>query len=230
MVGRLWGRLVRSGFRLLYNEMAWSYDLVSFLVSLGEWRKWQLAAIPFVSGERVLEIAHGPGHMLLALGNEGYRVTGIDLSLHMGRLAARRLRRAEQTARLARAEAQALPFPARTFDTVLTTFPTIFVAETATMEAVHRVLQPGGRFIIVPEGHLTGRGPVQRFIAWLYRITGQSDDVFAVDEEAQWPAESPAWRAFCQAMERTGFSVAVERVQLARSQATVVIATRGAQN
>lgn len=231
MFRRLWRGLVRTGFRLLYNEMAWSYDVVSWVVSLGEWRKWQRAALPFVQGQRVLEIAHGPGHMLLALLQSGYRVTGLDLSPHMSRLASRRLRRgsppeASQPYVLARGAAQALPFRANSFDTVLSTFPTNFIAQRATMASVHRVLRPGGRYLIVPEGRLKGNGPAPRLIAWLYQITGQSDDIFAVDEEEHWPAETPEWRAFRQAMAETGFDMEVKRVSLPRSEATVVVATR----
>src|SRR5690606_30869240 len=41
----LWWRLVRFGFHLLYNQFAWTYDAVAFLVSAGEWHAWQRAAI-----------------------------------------------------------------------------------------------------------------------------------------------------------------------------------------
>ncbi|MCB9446672.1 MAG: class I SAM-dependent methyltransferase, partial [Ardenticatenaceae bacterium] len=50
----LWKKLIRFGFRLLYNELAWTYDAVSWLVSLGDWRSWQQAALPFVLGPDVL--------------------------------------------------------------------------------------------------------------------------------------------------------------------------------
>ena len=35
-VRNIWRALLRLGFRLLYREMAWSYDLVSRVVSLEE--------------------------------------------------------------------------------------------------------------------------------------------------------------------------------------------------
>ena len=90
----LWGRLVRFGFRLLYNELAWSYDMVSWAVSLGSWRRWQIGSLRFVTGRDVLEIAHGPGHMLSELSTRGFRVTGCDLSPAMGKQAKRRLQQA----------------------------------------------------------------------------------------------------------------------------------------
>ena len=54
MIHKLWVTLVRFGFRLLYYELAWTYDLVSWLVSLGEWVRWHRAGLPFVQGPNVL--------------------------------------------------------------------------------------------------------------------------------------------------------------------------------
>ncbi len=124
----IWARLVRFGFHLLYNQLAWTYDLVSWLVSFGEWRDWQRAALPYVKGPDVLEIAHGPGHMLLALHEAGYRVLGLDLSPQMGRLSRRRLHKAGVQIPLLRAKAQNLPLRAQAVDTILVTFPTSFSA------------------------------------------------------------------------------------------------------
>lgn len=223
---RLWQRTVRLGFRLLYNELAWTYDVVSWLVSLGEWRRWQLAALPFVAGPRVLEIAHGPGHMLLALARDGHQTAGLDLSEAMGRLARRRLRRAGIPAQLARGEVQRLPFAPGSFHTVLTTFPTAFIAEPETMDGVYRVLRPGGRFVIVPEGHLTGNSLLHRFIDWLFVITGQREGAFAVDEQRYWPEHSTLWGAFERAMAGAGFQLDVHHISLRRSGVTVVVATK----
>ena len=89
----IWQKIVSFGFRLLYNELAWTYDVVSWFVSLGHWRKWQTAALDFVTGNRVLELAHGPGHMLIELHKRGFQVMGCDLSAAMGYMAQNRLRR-----------------------------------------------------------------------------------------------------------------------------------------
>ena len=52
----LWKRLVSFGFRLLYHELAWSYDLVAWLVSCGQWQNWGRAALPYLVGECVLGV------------------------------------------------------------------------------------------------------------------------------------------------------------------------------
>ncbi len=225
MLAKVWQRLVRFGFRLLYNELAWSYDLVSWLVSGGDWRAWQRVGLPFLSGRRVLEIAHGPGHMLLALQEAGFQVVGLDLSPYMGRLAQRRLRRQGREAPLVRARVQQLPLADASFDGVLSTFPTDFIIEPAVLSAIFRVLRPGGRLVIVPEGHLLGRGPLARFLAWLYEITGQRwPDPAGNDEPAL--AHTVAYQLMRRRMEAAGFTVQLHEIRLPRSAASVVVGER----
>lgn len=219
---RAWFRLVRFGFRLLYNEMAWSYDAVSWLVSLGRWRTWQHAALPYLHGRRILEVAHGPGHMLVELDSKGFQVFGSDLSPAMGRLAARNLEKSEQSASLTRADVCYLPYRFGSFDSVLSTFPAEFIVDPRTILELHRVLVPGGRVVIVPEGRLKGGGLVRRFIAWLFTITGQRVE----------PAEegwlSQMWIEVEQRIQDSGFSISIEKVDRDESEATVVVLTKPA--
>lgn len=211
---RFWRWLIQTGFSLLYNQFAWSYNLVSWLVSLGEWRKWQLAALPFVVGPAVLEVAHGPGYLLVALSGRDYRLTGFDLSPAMGRLAGRKLQEAGYEVPLVRGMAQNLPFGANCFNTVLTTFPTQFILAPATLQAIYRVLKPGGRLIIVPEGHLTGRSWLVRFITWLFVITGQAPDGPAPNR----------WQFFERQLASAGFQSEFRPIALPHSNVTVIIA------
>lgn len=222
MLRKYWFYLVHLGFRLLYNEMAWTYDAVSWAVSLGEWRRWQQAALPFIAGKRVLELGHGPGHMLLALQNKGYDAFGLDLSATMGRQAQKRTQR---TVPLVRGMVQELPFATAVFDTVLSTFPTDYVVDPATLTAVHRVLKGDGCMVIVPEGHLNGQGMVFRFIEWLFAITGQREDTFAVDDGRYWPSDK-LWEPMQQRFAQAGFSLTIERIQLQRSGVTVLVASK----
>lgn len=176
--GGPWRRLVRFGFRLLYNELACTYDTVSYAVSLGAWRCWQRAALKHLDAPvagPVLELAHGTGALQLDLHALGYRAAGIDLSPHMGRIARRKLRRLGAPVRLARARAQHLPFAAGTFAAVVCTFPTEFIFAPETLREVGRVLRQDGCLIVVPVGILTGRGAAEAGLEWLYRLTGQRD-------------------------------------------------------
>lgn len=171
-----WWRLVRFGFRLLYNEFAFTYDLVSTIVSLGAWRCWQrasLAYLPVPDAGPILELAQGTGSLQVDLQQAGYTPIGLDLSRAMGRIATRKIMRSGLRVRLVRAQAQALPFMNGAFAGVVSTFPTDFILQPDTLREVNRVLRPGGQFVIVPNAVLTGSGILPRFLEWLYRVTGQ---------------------------------------------------------
>lgn len=171
--GRAWWGLVRFGFRLLYNELAFTYDTVSWIVSLGQWRSWQRCALPHLHGDTILELAHGPGSFQIDLSEAGYHSVALDLSRSMGRIARRKLRRHGLTPRLVRASALAIPFPGEHFSSVVSTFPTEFIIAPATLAEIHRVLQPGGRLVVVFNGVLTSGGAARDALEFAYRITGQ---------------------------------------------------------
>jgi ubiquinone/menaquinone biosynthesis C-methylase UbiE len=178
-VAKVWWRLVRFGFRLLYNEMAFTYDWVSYVVSLGAWRCWQRSALKHLAaqpGSLILELAHGTGNLQLDLLAAGYQTIGYDLSPNMGRIAKANLARKGFRVKLVRGKAQQLPFVDGAFAAVVSTFPTDFIIQPETLREVFRVLQPHGQFIIVPSGVLTGGGVSGAGIEWLYRITGQRDE------------------------------------------------------
>jgi len=210
----MWLKLILFAFHRLYNELAWTYDWVSWVVSLGDWRNWQRAALPFLTGQTVLEIAHGPGHLLVELHAAAYQVTGLDLSSAMGRLAQKNMRRASVSIPLVRGNVQVLPFASEQFDNVLSTFPAEFIAEMATLQEVWRVLRPRGQFVIVPEGHLTGRGPLFWLVELLWRVTlrGKPDEQM--------------WQPFVARLEQAGFSVVIHPIQLRTSGTTVIMASK----
>jgi ubiquinone/menaquinone biosynthesis C-methylase UbiE len=178
---RLWWSFLRLFFRLLYNEFAWTYDVVAWVVSLGQWKAWGRTAIGHLHGKRILELAHGPGHLLLAMAEQGLAPVGLDLSPYMGRLARRRLN-GNHTVPLVRAHAQALPFCDGCFDSSVATFPTEFILDLATLQEAARVMRPDGRLVIVAWAGLGGRDLLSRFIGWLYRVTGQGKPLPGVGE------------------------------------------------
>ncbi len=206
---------LRFAFRLLYNELAFTYDWVSWFVSMGQWRSWQRAALPHLRGQRILEIAHGTGNLLLELRALGFAPTGIDLSPTMGRIARRKLR-AHGLAHhipVARGRVQALPFADHAFDSLLATFPTEFIVDPAAIAEFHRVLRPGGALVFVPAAQITGLGLPDRFADWLFRVTGQAAH--------EWYA--PLLQRYAE----HGFTARVERLRLPRSVVTIVIAVSG---
>jgi ubiquinone/menaquinone biosynthesis C-methylase UbiE len=112
------------------------------------WRNLALQA-----GGPVLELGAGTGRISLPLGRAGVKLVGIDRSAAMLRRARQRVRRGKLQSRvhLVRGDIRYLPFPPSTFPLVMAPYGILqsLLRErdlTATLQAVHRVLPPGGAF------------------------------------------------------------------------------------
>jgi ubiquinone/menaquinone biosynthesis C-methylase UbiE len=172
----LLGYFLRIFFDILYNQMAWAYDSVANIVSLGQWKDWVLSVSPELNGPRVLEIGHGPGHLLFALNTMGVDSVGIDASAKMGNKAYRRLKYFDFQPSLVRGVSARLPFRSDSFHQLVSTFPSDFILDPSTINEANRVLIPGGTMVILPVVWIDGRGLLERFFSFLFNITGQSPE------------------------------------------------------
>jgi ubiquinone/menaquinone biosynthesis C-methylase UbiE len=141
----------------LYDEFAWAYDLVSWLVSLGRWSEWRKSSLDYVAGQRVLEIGFGTGELLLEMARREMQVVGLELSTAMQRITTSKMARRGLDVPRLRGIVQAMPFADGQFDTVVSTFPATYILEPDTLQEVARLLRPpnphtgseGGRFVVV---------------------------------------------------------------------------------
>lgn len=208
---RFWLNFLRLFFRLLYNEFAWGYDLVAWLVSLGHWKAWGRTALHYVSGTQILELGHGPGYLLVALQRRGYDPVGLDLSVNMGRHARRRLDRTGRSVPLVRARAQALPFRDGCFDTVVATFPTSFIIDPRTLREATRTVGAKGRLVVALGAHFEGEGLIPSSLNWLYRVTGQDE---------------PSPNVFEPWMEKVGLSPRIVRERVGQTTVLLIVAEK----
>ncbi|MFN3705793.1 MAG: class I SAM-dependent methyltransferase [Thermoflexales bacterium] len=191
MVNSILRKLLLWGFDQLYTRFAWAYDSVAALASLGEWQQWVRAVISFVQGERVLEIAHGSGHLYRALRDAGHCAIAIDRSAAMARLLRHR---SNGTALQAQADARHLPFADATFDSIVTTFPTPFVRDPRAIREARRVLRPGGRWVIMPAVVWRGGHPLVPVLRWAHRFTsGGHEPLSAVRQVAECGFDCTSW-------------------------------------
>ncbi len=210
-------------FYLLYYPLAFTYDLVATVVSLGQWWDWQAQALPHVpTSGVVLEVGHGTGHLLTKLQQRGNQPIGMDLSPNMGRLAQRWLRKHKtEGVPLLQGSVMQLSFAANTIPAIVSTFPTEYIVNPQTLAEFQRVLQPAGKLVIVPNATLNTHSPLAKLMRWLFRVTGQAP----MAAEQKLPEE--LWLGkLSAALEGAGFTVARHAVTLPKSIVFVVVAAK----
>lgn len=118
----------------------------------------------------VLEIAVGTGRNLPFYPG-GVRLTGIELSQEMLSIAQGRAASLRRAADLRQGDAQALPFPDASFDTVVCTISLCSIPDDRRAVAeMKRVLRPGGRLLLLD--HVPSTLWMWRAVQWLLeRIT-----------------------------------------------------------
>ena len=130
-------------FHLLYRQLSWLYDAVSWTASLGQWDRWRRLALSYVESGPVLEVGFGTGGLLADTARAGWQVTGLDLSPQMQARAASLLDRTGLDVPRLRADVHALPFASGAFPTLISTFPAEFILEPEVWGELARVLRPG---------------------------------------------------------------------------------------
>jgi demethylmenaquinone methyltransferase / 2-methoxy-6-polyprenyl-1,4-benzoquinol methylase len=142
----------------VFTSVAGKYDLMNDLMSFGVHRLWKrhfVAISGLRRGDRVLDLAGGTGDiaalMLPEVGADGEVVIG-DINNAMLRVGRDRMtdRGLVQGLRYAQLNAEALPFPDRSFDAVTIAFGLRNVTDKQrALGEMHRVLKVGGRALIL---------------------------------------------------------------------------------
>jgi ubiquinone/menaquinone biosynthesis C-methylase UbiE len=214
---RLWWRIVQAGFHAFYHRGAFTYDLVSRIVSLNHWKEWQKTALTFLpdAPATILEIAHGTGELQIALHDRGYTVYGVDLSPQMGRITRRKARARSFEPKLVRGDSRKLAFQAASMDGVVCTFPTGFIFQMEVWQEIWRVLRPGCCAALVINAELVGHSPLITILEWAYSVTGQ---------------RSGMPDGFLDQVAACGFTVDQVLVEIPDSHVTLLVARKQASN
>jgi len=174
LFNRFIAQFLKFFFHLLYHSIAWSYNLVAAIVSLGMWNQWIESVIPFLDDGPILEIGFGTGYLQAWMQQKNHFGVGLDESWQMIRQTRTRLARQGYEYRLARGLAQDLPFRDQVFSRVVATFPSEYIRDPATLHEIWRALQPGGYLIVLPVAWITGRSLPHRLAAGLFRLTNEA--------------------------------------------------------
>ena len=147
-----------SKVRAMFSRLAWRYDLVNDLMSLGMHRRWKRETVDLALAggvsKRVLDLCCGSGDLcFLAEGRSAGSVTGADFTLPMLAVARRRAAAGTRRSRFVQADALALPFADASFDVVTIGYGLRNIADIArALAEMRRVLAPGGRAVVLDFG------------------------------------------------------------------------------
>jgi ubiquinone/menaquinone biosynthesis C-methylase UbiE len=141
--------------------------LMHWSMSRPEFAEQRRLALADVAGE-ILEIGFGTGLNLPAYPDHVRKITAVDRSQHMGRLAARQLGSTAIEVELQTSSAEQLPMDAATFDSVVSTFTLCSIADLdAAFREIRRVLKSSGRFFFLEHG----LSPQPRIARWQHRLS-----------------------------------------------------------
>jgi len=149
--------LVKEGSGAMFDGIAARYDLVNRVISLGidqSWRRKTVRALQLGPGHRVLDLATGTADLAIQVARTepGASVVGLDPSTKMLDVGRDKVVRAGLEARveLVQGDAQALPFPENSFDSLCIAFGIRNVPDRAkALREMARVTRPGGRIAIL---------------------------------------------------------------------------------
>jgi len=156
--------------RRMFGEIAWRYDLLNHLLSLGidrRWRRRTVRLVPPADEGPILDVCSGTGDLALAYwrtSGRQVRVVGADFCHPMLVIASQKCRRAGAADRvvLLEADARRLPFPDNLFQIVCVAFGLRNLSDTdAGLREMVRVCRGGGRVAVLefsmPGGGVLGR-------------------------------------------------------------------------
>ena len=203
--------------RAMFSRLAWRYDLINDLMSLGMHRRWKRQTVDLaLAGSRqprVLDLCCGSGDLcFLAEGRGAGKVTGADFTLPMLAVARRRAAAGTRRSRFVQADALALPFAAASFDVVTISYGLRNIADIArALAEMRRVLAPGGRAVVLdfgkPDNAAAGalyRGILRTLmpaIGWLFH--GDPETYRYIPESLE---RYPAQRGVEKLMREAGFA------------------------
>lgn len=164
-----------------YDRFALWYDWIERIPELLGVNKLRQEILQRASGS-VLEVAIGTGKNLSHY-RRASRIIGTDASKEMLAIAQRRASRLQLNVSFLLANAEALPFPDETFDTVVSSLSTCtFPDPVAALKEMARVCRPAGRVLLLEHGR-SDRD-------WLARFQDRTADRHAKQLGCHWNRNS----------------------------------------
>lgn len=139
----------------MFSQIAWRYDLLNSLLSLGLDKRWRRAAAraAFAGGaQRVLDVATGTADLALELKRTrpSAEVVGVDFAEPMLAIGRRKAEKKGLEVTLEQGDGLNLPYPDASFDALTVAYGLRNFADVGRgLREFYRVLRPGGRVVVL---------------------------------------------------------------------------------
>jgi demethylmenaquinone methyltransferase/2-methoxy-6-polyprenyl-1,4-benzoquinol methylase len=162
---------------MMFDSIAYRYDLLNHLLSVGldrYWRRKLAEHVRAVAPKRILDVATGTADSAIAtLQLKPQQVIGVDIAEEMLRYGRMKLARKglDGIITLQKAEAESLPFETGTFDAAIVAFGARNFADlNRGLAEMHRMLRPGGMIAVLEFSKPTTFGIKQLYLFYFQRI------------------------------------------------------------
>lgn len=203
----------------MFNSIAYRYDFLNRFLSAGIdvwWRRKAISQLKSLSPKKMLDVATGTADVALVAWRmlQPETITGIDISegmLELGRKKIEKLGLADRIC-LEKGDSETLRFADNHFDAITVAFGVRnFQDLEKGLKEMHRVLQPGGKLVILEFSKADAGGLSALFRFYMNRITPAIGKLFARNKDAyQYLNDSvqafPEGITFLNIMNEAGFT------------------------
>lgn len=220
----------------MFNNIAFRYDFLNSLLSLGIHKGWRKKAVKIFAGKKpklVLDVATGTADLAIEdLKAGAEKVIGVDISAGMLEVGKQKIKKAglENKIDLQLVDAEGLPFSDNQFDVITVAFGVRnFENLEKGLREMQRVLKPGGDLVVIEFSKPKG------LFSYIYKfyfsyITPAIGRLFSKDHRAySYLPESveafPYGQAFCDILARCGYKQP-EAIKLTFGVASIYKATK----
>lgn len=175
----------------MFDTISGNYDGLNRVISFGidiKWRKRVVAILKKKQPNIILDIATGTGDLAINLVKTGaHKIIGLDISPGMLEVGKKKVLKKQlgQTIDMVEGDSENLPFDNDTFDAVTVAFG---VRNFETLEKglteIHRVLKPGGTFVVLETSVPTKTPYKQGYVFYTKYMLPKIGRLFSKDDSA----------------------------------------------